>query len=71
MEGAFSPSEIFFFVKLGVDLFDSSYATYLAESGKAFRLGDNFPSELSDFEELDFNDKVYALILRVFVCCVY
>ena len=42
VEGAFDPSQIWNLVKLGVDLFDSSYAILLADKGQAFRIGDNY-----------------------------
>ena len=42
VEGAFDPSQIWNLVKLGVDLFDSSYAIMLADRGQVFRVGDNY-----------------------------
>ncbi|VDN07060.1 unnamed protein product [Thelazia callipaeda] len=59
VNGAFSPSEVVTLTRLGVDLFDSSYAIFLAEQGKAFVCDKNFPQEPS-FSVLNFSDEVYA-----------
>ena len=43
VEGPFDPEQIFQLVKIGVDEFDNSYVTYLAERGRAFRLTKTYP----------------------------
>ncbi|VDM46143.1 unnamed protein product [Toxocara canis] len=57
--GAFSPSEVVVLTRIGIDLFDSSYAVMLAEQGQAFRLSDQFPADPT-FSVADFNDKKFA-----------
>uniref|UniRef100_A0A914WC93 Queuine tRNA-ribosyltransferase accessory subunit 2 n=1 Tax=Plectus sambesii TaxID=2011161 RepID=A0A914WC93_9BILA len=57
--GALSPSQVFELVKFGVDLFDSSFPSSLADQGKAFRLADNYPHD-NAFHTIDFNDKSLA-----------
>ncbi|EFO28416.1 queuine tRNA-ribosyltransferase [Loa loa] len=59
VNGAFSPAEVVALTHLGVDLFDSSYAIFLAEQGKAFVCGENFPEETT-FSVFDFTDTLYA-----------
>ncbi len=58
MEGAFNPQQIFQFVDaLGMDLFDSSYATWLAERGQGLRLHNDYPRrDAPAYEVLDFKD---------------
>uniref|UniRef100_A0A0N5AJK4 TGT domain-containing protein n=1 Tax=Syphacia muris TaxID=451379 RepID=A0A0N5AJK4_9BILA len=58
--GPFSPTEIVSLAKLGVDLFDSSFATLLAEEGKLFQLHPQFP-KVPTYSLIDLNDeKKYA-----------
>ncbi|TKR86377.1 hypothetical protein L596_010981 [Steinernema carpocapsae] len=57
-EGSFTPAQIMFLISLGFDMFDSSYATMLAEEGKALRLASDFPANLQ-FATLDFTDKTF------------
>ncbi|VIO98604.1 Uncharacterized protein BM_BM6467 [Brugia malayi] len=59
VNGAFSPTEVVALAHLGVDLFDSSYAIFLAEQGKAFVCGENFPEEAT-FSVFDFTDTLYT-----------
>ncbi|KAL3985641.1 Queuine tRNA-ribosyltransferase family protein [Acanthocheilonema viteae] len=59
VNGAFSPTEVVALTHLGVDLFDSSYAIFLAEQGKAFVCGENFPKEAT-FSVFDFTDPLYS-----------
>ncbi|KAI1702157.1 queuine tRNA-ribosyltransferase domain-containing protein [Ditylenchus destructor] len=59
VEGVFDPSQIFFLVQMGFDIFDSSYTCWLADQGKAFCVADDYPSSSSTFTVLDFNDKKY------------
>uniref|UniRef100_A0A915PH28 tRNA-guanine(15) transglycosylase-like domain-containing protein n=1 Tax=Setaria digitata TaxID=48799 RepID=A0A915PH28_9BILA len=59
VNGAFSPTEVVTLTHLGVDLFDSSYAIFLAEQGKAFICDENFPQEAT-FSVLDFTDMLYS-----------
>lgn len=62
MEGAFNPEQIFALVDaLGIDIFDSSYATLLSEANKAFLLGDDYPTKAGDFQVVDFRDKRWVL----------
>ncbi|CAI5452409.1 unnamed protein product [Caenorhabditis angaria] len=62
ISGPFSPPIILSLVKLGVDLFDSSWPVSIAEEGKAFCLSDDFASSLncSRYEILDFNNEKFA-----------
>uniref|UniRef100_A0A7E4VUA0 Queuine tRNA-ribosyltransferase accessory subunit 2 n=1 Tax=Panagrellus redivivus TaxID=6233 RepID=A0A7E4VUA0_PANRE len=55
VEGAFNPTQILHLIKLGVDLFDSSFASLMADEGKAFKIADDFESTW-EFSVLDFND---------------
>uniref|UniRef100_A0A915B3W8 tRNA-guanine(15) transglycosylase-like domain-containing protein n=1 Tax=Parascaris univalens TaxID=6257 RepID=A0A915B3W8_PARUN len=57
--GAFSPSEVVVLTRLGIDLFDSTYAILLAEQGQMMMLNEEFPVD-SSFSILDFNDKKFA-----------
>ncbi|VDK28056.1 unnamed protein product [Gongylonema pulchrum] len=57
--GAFSPTEVLALTRIGVDLFDSSYAVFLSEQGKAFICSDDFPLDPT-FSVLDFSDSIYA-----------
>ncbi|VDO43342.1 unnamed protein product, partial [Onchocerca flexuosa] len=59
VNGAFSPTEVIALTHLGVDLFDSSYAIFLAEQGKAFVCDENFPHEAT-FSIFDFTDTLYS-----------
>ncbi|CAG9539452.1 unnamed protein product [Cercopithifilaria johnstoni] len=59
VNGAFSPTEVVALTHLGVDLFDSSYAIFLAEQGKAFVCDENFPTEAT-FSVFDFTDPLYS-----------
>ncbi|KAM3717076.1 putative COA8 family protein [Dirofilaria immitis] len=59
VNGAFSPTEVVALAHLGVDLFDSSYAIFLAEQGKAFVCSANFPHEAT-FNVFDFTDTLYS-----------
>ncbi|CAD5223956.1 unnamed protein product [Bursaphelenchus okinawaensis] len=58
VEGAFDPTEIFELIRLGVDIFDTSYAILMAEQGKAFRVSDEFPQE-NTFKTTDFTSDTY------------
>ncbi|KAE9552112.1 hypothetical protein FO519_004692 [Halicephalobus sp. NKZ332] len=55
VEGAFDPSQILSLVKLGIDLFDSSYAILLADKGQSFRIGENY-WKTGEFKVLDFKN---------------
>lgn len=58
VEGVFYPEQIFYLIKeFGINLFDSSYAVWLAENGKALKIGTDFPNESTDYQIVDFNDK--------------
>ncbi|CAI4222900.1 unnamed protein product [Auanema sp. JU1783] len=57
--GSFNPEMVLFLTKLGVDLFDSSYAIKLAEQAKSFRLADDYPNS-SRFSVVDYNDDKHA-----------
>ncbi|VDM07479.1 unnamed protein product [Wuchereria bancrofti] len=59
VNGAFSPTEVVALAHLGIDLFDSSYAIFLAEQGKAFVCSENFPEEAT-FSVFDFTDTLYS-----------
>lgn len=55
VNGAFSPTEILSLIKLGIDLFDSSYPVLLAEQGMSFRLSEDFPKD-NTFSIFDYNN---------------
>ncbi|VDO35089.1 unnamed protein product [Haemonchus placei] len=57
--GPFDPAMVLYLVRLGFDLFDSSYAIKISEEAKCLRLADDYPYS-SHFELLDFNDDKYA-----------
>jgi queuine/archaeosine tRNA-ribosyltransferase len=61
VEGPFDPEQVLFLCKQGIDLFDSSYPTMLAEKGFAFGLIDGFPldgnSRTEQFTLIDLNEK--------------
>nr|CAD2203667.1 unnamed protein product [Meloidogyne enterolobii] len=61
VEGPFDPSQVLFLFKQGVDLFDSSYPTFLAEKGFAFELLEGFPLDDNNeqFSLIDLNEKKY------------
>ncbi|CAK5023367.1 unnamed protein product [Meloidogyne enterolobii] len=61
VEGPFDPSQVLFLFKQGVDLFDSSYPTFLAEKGFAFQLLEGFPLDDNNeqFSLIDLNEKKY------------
>uniref|UniRef100_A0AC34QWE2 tRNA-guanine(15) transglycosylase-like domain-containing protein n=2 Tax=Panagrolaimus sp. JU765 TaxID=591449 RepID=A0AC34QWE2_9BILA len=58
IEGAFNPQQILTFIKLGIDLFDSSYAILLADDCKAFKIGKEFINN-GEFEILNIGDEIY------------
>ncbi|CAD5231424.1 unnamed protein product [Bursaphelenchus xylophilus] len=58
VEGVFDPSQIFELVRLGVDIFDSSYAVLMAEKGQIFRVANDFPKQ-NTFELFDFTSEKY------------
>ncbi|VDK56799.1 unnamed protein product [Anisakis simplex] len=57
--GAFSPAEVIALSRIGIDLFDSSYAIMLAERGEMLKLGPKFPDDPT-FIVLNFSDKKFA-----------
>uniref|UniRef100_A0A7I4YUB9 TGT domain-containing protein n=1 Tax=Haemonchus contortus TaxID=6289 RepID=A0A7I4YUB9_HAECO len=57
--GPFDPAMVLYLVRLGFDLFDSSYAIKISEEAKCLRLADDYPYS-AHFELLDFNDDKYA-----------
>ncbi|CAK5073082.1 unnamed protein product [Meloidogyne enterolobii] len=61
VEGPFDPAQVLFLFKQGVDLFDSSYPTFLAEKGFAFELLEGFPLDDNNeqFSLIDLNEKKY------------
>ncbi|CAB3396607.1 unnamed protein product [Caenorhabditis bovis] len=59
VSGPFDPTKVLTLVRLGIDLFDSSYAVKLAEQNRGFYLSDNYPS-CSTFFTLDFSDEQFA-----------
>uniref|UniRef100_A0A915DJB5 tRNA-guanine(15) transglycosylase-like domain-containing protein n=1 Tax=Ditylenchus dipsaci TaxID=166011 RepID=A0A915DJB5_9BILA len=59
VEGPFDPHQIFTLIQLGIDIFDSSYAIWLAQQGRGFKLTDDYPSSSSGFKVVDFNDNRY------------
>ena len=60
VEGAFNPAHIFELVRLGIDLFDSSYAIVLAENACAFRVAADFPRSAAKFEEVDLSNAKFV-----------
>uniref|UniRef100_A0A0N4ZRI9 TGT domain-containing protein n=1 Tax=Parastrongyloides trichosuri TaxID=131310 RepID=A0A0N4ZRI9_PARTI len=56
-EGLFSPTHVLFLVSLGFDIFDSSYASDLAQDGMAFRLDDDYPHSGGSYKIIDFKDR--------------
>uniref|UniRef100_A0A1I8BN86 TGT domain-containing protein n=1 Tax=Meloidogyne hapla TaxID=6305 RepID=A0A1I8BN86_MELHA len=61
VEGPFDPTQVLFLFKQGIDLFDSSYPTMLAEKGFAFGLLEGFPLDNNNeqFSLIDLNEKKY------------
>ncbi|WKY10436.1 hypothetical protein Q1695_002641 [Nippostrongylus brasiliensis] len=59
VSGPFDPAVVLSLVRLGFDLFDSSYAVKMAEEFKCLRLSDDYPHSPL-FELLDFKDNKYA-----------
>uniref|UniRef100_A0A8R1DYM4 TGT domain-containing protein n=2 Tax=Caenorhabditis japonica TaxID=281687 RepID=A0A8R1DYM4_CAEJA len=55
VSGPFNPKMVVFLVAQGIDIFDNSFAIKLTETGHAFCLADDFPTN-SNFEVVDFND---------------
>ena len=59
VEGAFDPYQIHFLIKLGIDLFDSSYTILVAEKGIAFNVADDY-AKTGAFSIIDFKEERYA-----------
>ena len=59
VEGCFNPDQVLFLFHQGIDLFDSSFVTKLAEKGMAIRLVDGFPLTLDErqFTVMDLNEE--------------
>lgn len=57
--GSFNPETIFKLINEGVDIFDTSFATYLAEKGCALRIKVNASSGATTSSILDLNTKQY------------
>lgn len=57
--GPFDPTMVLHLVRLGFDMFDSSFAVKIAEEAKCVRLADDYPHSPL-YEVLDFNDDKYA-----------
>uniref|UniRef100_A0AC35TPJ2 TGT domain-containing protein n=1 Tax=Rhabditophanes sp. KR3021 TaxID=114890 RepID=A0AC35TPJ2_9BILA len=56
-EGVFNPTQVVALVKMGFDLFDSSYASRLAFEGVAFVVDDDFPNQDGGFKTINFTEK--------------
>lgn len=64
VEGPFDPSQVLFLFKQGIDLFDSSYPTLLAEKGFAFNLSNGFPFDQEQFSLIDLNEKRFLHLIN-------
>ncbi|CAJ0586509.1 unnamed protein product, partial [Mesorhabditis spiculigera] len=53
--GVFSPTQVWHLVRMGIDLFDTSFASKMADEAKAIRLAPDF-AETSSFTLMDFTD---------------
>lgn len=61
-EGCFNPDQVLFLFHQGIDLFDSSFVTKLAENGMVFRLVEGFPLELDErqYTIMDLKEERYV-----------